>query len=211
MGKILNNNQNQNHEIYIENFEDMEEVKGNIYTGIGIKKMKGYICNLKIDELNNMREVFWKSKIDYQNENWKTWSTIKRAVTFDELRASILLEEYNIKTVNGCINHLVDSKGNYYKIPNYCINEPYFGKDTKDEKEVKNENIKIKIYGYKSIDMEINNKSKGKDLKDEIKMMENIGENKKIRIFIRGAEIQDDDFLYEHNLNEITPIMLLVN
>ena len=117
----------------IINFEDMEEIKGDIYVGIGIKKMKGYKCNLKIDELNKKREYFWNIKTNYKNKNWKIWDVIKRAVLFDELRATLLLEEYNIKTVNGCINHLIDSDGNYYRIPNYCINEPSFEINIEDE------------------------------------------------------------------------------
>ena len=143
MGKYYSHKEKNNIDIFInekndepenENFEDMEEIDNDIYVGIGIKRMKGYTCNLKINELDNLRENFWKIKTNYKNKNWLVWETIQRAVTFDELRASILLEEYNIQTVNGCINHLVDSKGNYYKIPNYCINDPYFVKNLKKNK-----------------------------------------------------------------------------
>ena len=111
-----------------EDFDDMEEIKEDIYVGIGIKKMKGYKCDLKINELNQLRKHFWEVKTNHCNKNWVVWDTIKRAVEYDESRSSLLLEEYGIKPVNGCINHLVDSKGNYYKIPNYCINDPYFEK-----------------------------------------------------------------------------------
>ena len=120
-----------------EDFDDMEEIKEDIYIGIGIKKMKGYKCDLKINELNKLREHFWEVKTNHCNKNWVVWNTIKRAVEYDESRSSLLLKEYNIKPVNGCINHLVDSKGNYYKIPNYCINDPYFEKIIVDENNVK--------------------------------------------------------------------------
>jgi len=76
-----------------EEFEDMEEIKDDIYVGIGIKKMKGYKCDLKIDELNQKREHFWKVKTNTKNKNWIVWSTIKRALKYDEKRASLLLEE----------------------------------------------------------------------------------------------------------------------
>ena len=46
-----------------ENFEDMEEIDSDVNVGIGIKRMKGYSCNLKINELNNLREYFWKIKL----------------------------------------------------------------------------------------------------------------------------------------------------
>ena len=60
MGKALVFSQeNRNHSIQInvrdkntekEDFGDMEEVQEDIYIGIGIKRMKGYRCNLKVDE-----------------------------------------------------------------------------------------------------------------------------------------------------------------
>ena len=181
--------------------EDMEEYKEDIYVGLGIKRMKAYKCNLKIDELNKLREHFWGIKTKYTTKNWPTWDTIKRAVLYDELRASLLLEEYKIKTVNGCINNLEDSKGNFYKIPNYCINDPYFRIDVKDEQNVKEENINVSIYGPKKFEIVLSNKLKGKDLKNEIKIREQINDDKEIRLFTRGSEILNDDFLYKYNLN----------
>ena len=193
-----------------EDFDDMEEIKEDIYVGIGIKKMKGYKCDLKINELNKLREHFWEVKTNHCNKNWVVWNTIKRAVEYDESRSSLLLKEYNIKPVNGCINHLVDSNGNYYKIPNYCINDPYFEKIIVDENNVKEEKIKIKLYGWKNLEIEINNKLKGKYLKNEIRMKEKIEEGNIIKLFYKGAEIKDDDYLYKHDLNENYPVMLKV-
>ena len=193
-----------------EDFDDMEEIKEDIYVGIGIKKMKGYKCDLKINELNQLRKHFWEVKTNHSNKNWVVWDTIKRAVEFDESRSSILLEEYNIKPVNGCINHLVDSKGNYYKIPNYCINDPYFGKLNEDINNISEERVKVRIYGFKKFEMEVNNKSKGNELKNEIKNKELLGDNKTIRLFYRGKEILDEDYIFNHDLNESIPIMLLV-
>ena len=191
-------------------FEDMEEIKGDIYVGIGIKKMKGYKCNLKIDELNEKREYFWNIKTNYKNKNWKIWDVIKRAVSFDELRASLLLEEYNIKTVNGCINHLVDSDGNYYKIPNYCINEPSFEINSEDEQNIEDKIVKIKIYGWQNLEIEIDNKLKGEDLKNIIKKKFSLEDDKIIRLFTRGNEIKNDDYLYKYDFNENAPVMLML-
>ena len=193
-----------------EIFEDLEEIKGDIYSGVGIKKMKAYKCNLKIDELNKKREYFWKIKTNHNNKNWPTWNTIKRAVLFDEFRASLLLEEYEITPVNGCINHLKDSKGNEYKIPNYCINDPYFGILNEDINKINEDKIKLKIYGFKNLEIEVSNKLKGKELKNEIKNKAEIENDKLIRLFYRGAEILDEDFIFNHDLNEEQPIMLLV-
>jgi len=193
-----------------EIFEDMEEIKEDIYVGIGIKRMKGYKCSLRIDELNKKREHFWDVKTDNKNQNWLIWSTIKRAVSKDEERASILLDEYNIKTVNGCLNHLIDSDGNEYKIPNYCINDPYFGIINSGEKDVKEEKLILNFYGAKKLKLEVSNKLKGKELKNDIRIREKIDENKKMRLFYRGIEIKDDDFLFNHNINENTLINILL-
>lgn len=220
MGKVLSYQpDNKNNDIHVnkredkfedKNFDDMEEIKEDIYMGVGIKKMKAYKSDLKVNELYKLRDEFWSIKTNPKTKNWRTWDTIKRAVAFDELRASILLEEYSLKTVNGCINHLVDSNGNYYKIPNFCINEPYFGIKNLDEKEVEEKRFKIKIYGWKNFELEVSNKHQGKDLKNEIKQKEQIEENKKVRLFYKGNEIKEKDFIYNHDLNENSPVMLLV-
>ena len=44
------------------NFPDMEEFDGNLYKGVGIKRMKGYKCNLPINKLNEQREKFWMTR-----------------------------------------------------------------------------------------------------------------------------------------------------
>ena len=172
--------------------------------------MKGYKCTLKVDELNKKREHFWEVKTNNKNQNWLVWSTIKRAVSKDEERASLLLEEYNIKTVKGCINHLIDSNGNEYKIPNYCINDPYFGIINSGEKDVKEEKLILNFYGAKKLKLEVSNKLKGKELKNDIRIKEKIEDNKKMRLFYRGIEIKDDDFLFNHNINENTLINILL-
>ena len=123
-----------------ETFYDMEEIEGDIYVGNGIKRMKAYKCDLTIDELNKRKEKFWNTVTDCNNnKNWKNWNIIRRAITYDEVRGSILLNEYDIKCKNGCIDHLIDKEGNEYKVPNYCINEPYF------ERELGKEDIKADI------------------------------------------------------------------
>ena len=206
----IKNKNKRREEQKIIHFEDMEEIEGEVYVGIGIKKMKGYRCDLKIDELNEKREYFWNIKTNYKNDNWKIWDVIKRAVSSDELRATLLLEEYNIKTVNGCINHLVDSDGNYYKIPNYCINEPSFEIKSQEGQNIENKNVKIKIYGWKNVEIEMDNKLKGVDLKNIIKNKFSIEDDKSIRLFSRGIEIKNDDYLYKFDFNENSPVMLLV-
>jgi hypothetical protein len=69
------------------NFPDMEEWEGDRYKGVGIKRMKGYKCNLPINKLNELREKFWNTKIN-ENENWRI---IQQICVFDEERANMTL------------------------------------------------------------------------------------------------------------------------
>jgi hypothetical protein len=43
----------------IEEFIEMPEWEGDRYKGVGIKRMKGYKCDIPINELNHVREEFW--------------------------------------------------------------------------------------------------------------------------------------------------------
>ena len=45
------------------NFPDMEEFDGNLYKGVGIKRMKGYKFNLPINKYNEQREKFWMTEM----------------------------------------------------------------------------------------------------------------------------------------------------
>ena len=49
------------------NFPDIEEFDGNLYKGVGIKRMKGYKCNLPKNKLNEQREKFWMTRNEDEN------------------------------------------------------------------------------------------------------------------------------------------------
>ena len=199
-----------------ETFYDMEEIEGDIYVGNGIKRMKAYKCDLTIDELNKRKEKFWNTVTDCNNnKNWKNWNIIRRAITYDEVRGSILLNEYDIKCKNGCIDHLIDKEGNEYKVPNYCINEPYFERELGKE-DIKDDINNIIFYGnYKgdifNFDFTVSNKLTGKELKNIIKNKRELDINTNIRLFENGFEIKDEDYLYQHKLNNNSNVHLVIN
>ena len=184
-------------------FPDMPEWDGDRYSGIGLKKMKGYKCDLPIDKLNKKREEFWDQKNSRENNNYKIWRIINQACVYDELRANMLLEEYGLTTESGCINHIIDSNGNHYHIPNYCINDPFFERQYKKKKNVEEKKVKIKLFEPMSNindEKSVSNTMTGKELKDLFKKEHNIGDNFNLRLFFGGMEITDDHFLYQHNL-----------
>ena len=78
-------------------YPDMEEWEGERYKGIGIKRMTGYKCNLQIDKLYQKRDEFWGKRNSHGSPNYKTWRIINQACVYDEYRANVLLEEYNLK------------------------------------------------------------------------------------------------------------------
>ena len=62
------------------NFKDMIEWEGERYKGEGIKRMKGYRCDMQIDRLNSLREEFWNSK----SKDKLIWKHIKQACIMDD-------------------------------------------------------------------------------------------------------------------------------
>ena len=189
-----------------EEFPDLEEWESERYKGIGIKKMKGYKCNLPIDKLNQKREEFWLTKIDHNNSNYKIWEIIYKACLFDEERARMILDDYDLKTYEGCINHIIDKKGNHYYIPNYCINDPYFEREFKINKNIESKSIKIKIFEPLiniNTDLKVNNLMSGEELKK--RYCENLDicpDDYNLRFFFGGQEIKDKNFLYQYKLEK---------
>ena len=196
-----------------QEFPDMEEWEGERYKGIGIKKMKGYKCNLQIDKLNQKRDEFWNKKNSHGTPNYKTWRIINQACVYDEYRANVLLEEYNLTTFNGCINHIVDKKGNHYNIPNYCINDPYFEKEYKIKENVEKKDLKINLYevaNNTNTILEINNLITGLELKKLFCKKNNISfDDYNIRMFFSGMEISNEHFLYQYNIKNDFKIQVM--
>ena len=196
-----------------QEFPDMEEWEGERYKGIGIKKMKGYKCNLQIDKLNQKRDEFWNKRNSHGNPNYKTWRVINQACVYDEYRANVLLEEYNLTTFNGCINHIVDKKGNHYNIPNYCINDPYFEREYKIKENIEKKILKINLYevanNTTSI-LEVTNLITGLELKKLFCKKNNISfDDFNIRMFFSGMEISNEHFLYQYNIKNDFKIQVM--
>ena len=194
-------------------FPDMEEWEGERYKGIGIKRMKGYKCNLQIDKLNQKRDEFWNKRNAHGNPNYKIWRIINQACVYDEYRANVLLEEYNLTTFEGCINHIVDKKGQHYIIPNYCINDPYFEKEYIINENITKKNIKVNLYevaNNTNTILEVNNLITGEELKKLFCKKNNISyDDFRIRMFFAGIEISNEHFLYQYNIKDEFKIQVM--
>lgn len=61
-----NNNQKLPHQTKPnpgDDFKNMDEWEGERYSGVGIKRLVGYKCDLPIDLLNSKREEYWSNFI----------------------------------------------------------------------------------------------------------------------------------------------------
>ena len=186
-------------------YPDMEEWEGDKYKGIGIKRMKGYKCDLPIDKLNKKREDFWNKRGLHGNPNYKTWRVINQACVYDEYRANVLLEEYELTTFEGCINHIIDKKNIHYLVPNYCINDPYFEKEFKIKENIEKKTLKINLYEValnKNLLVEVNNLMSGEDLKKLFCEKNDIFDDYNIRMFFAGNEIMNDHYLYQYKIHD---------
>ena len=190
------------------NFPDMEEWPGEKYKGYGIKRMKGYKCDLPIDKLNELREKFWSIKT---KENPK-WYIIHQICVFDEERANMTLSHYNFEVAENCINHIIDNSGEHYYVPNYCINDPYFEK-VLNNKDTEEKNVKLFLYDVSTditIEEIFSNHDNGVKIKKKFINETKLNTNEyKIKLFFSGMEIKDNDFIYQHRLDNNYKIQIM--
>ena len=201
--KFYNNNQKRD-----PNFPDMEEWPGERYKGVGIKRMKGYKCDLPIDKLNELRDKFWTTKIE-ENENYKI---IHQICVFDEERANLALGRYNFEVAEDCVNHIIGTNGEHYFVPNYCINDPYFEKNLIKE-DVPEKKIKLFLYDVSrehNFEEIFSNHDTGEKIKKRFIEEAKIKENEyKIRLFFSGSEIKNNDLIYQHGLEDNFKIQVM--
>ncbi len=195
-----------------ELFNNMPEVEEEKYINYGIKKMKAYKCNLNIDELNNLRERFWQIKISL-NERYKF---LRQAILYDSNKCEDYLIKNGFIIINGCVNQCTDYTKYIYKIPNYCINDPYFEKKLiKVESQRKKNQIFIFLkFGDDKEKFFIDDDISGKDIKEQYFNRKKFNFDDflyKIRLFFGGNEIHDNEFLYQHNIKNNYTIQVNIN
>ena len=184
----------------IQNFPDMPEWGDGIMKGYGIKQMPGYKCDLKIDELNKKREEFWSSRAKHKMK----WKIIHQACVYDHVNAEEFLYKNNIKTIEGCINMCTDDQGNIFRVPNYCINDPYFELELLNKDETKGDIIEIKLFdviNQKQKSLNVPDNTTGEELIQKYANEENIDlTHNKIRLLFGGGIIKENETLFQHKV-----------
>ena len=189
------------------NFPDFEEWEGDKYSGVGAKRMKGYKCDLPIDQLNDKKRQFWDKKI---SEN-KDWEIVQKICIADDERIKLYLEENKFTLVNNCINHMIGPDGAHFHVPNYCINDPYFEKElVKNDEEEKKIILNLFVSNDKiNLKEEFSNHDNGEKIKKVFSEKTNMNEDEyKLRIIFSGTEIKDNDLIYQHKLKNEDKIII---
>lgn len=124
-----------------------------------------------------------------------------------------MLEEYHLTTAEGCINHIIDTEGNHYFVPNYCINDPYFEKNLEAKDNVEEKPLKLKLFEPSeniNIEIETTNLITGEELKKKFRKKAKIPIKQfGFRLFFAGNEIKNEHFLYQHKLDNDYKIQVM--
>ena len=202
---------NASFEESIKLFPDMPEWEGGITKGYGIKQMPAYKCDLKIDELNKKRDEFWSSKTKLKSK----WKIIHQACIYDHINAEEYLYKNNMKTLEGCINLCMDNQGNIFRVPNYCINDPYFELELLDKEKSKGDEIEIiliDVVNQKQNKLNVLDSITGEELMEKYSNEENIDLTKnKIRLLFGGGIIKENETLYQHKVKNGYSIQICIS
>ena len=195
-----NNDINDSLELSYKKFPDMPLWNNGKKVGYGIKEMPAYKCDLKVNELEKMRKIFWKSQ-----KNIPQWNIMHQACVYPHIKAEEFLASNGFKTLEGCINMCVDRQGNVYRVPNYCINDPYFEIQLKSKNGGSDSNyINIVLFNAtknKKININVNENTKGLDIMKNYAKENNIDLNIYIiRLLYGGGLIRENETLYQHNV-----------
>ena len=209
--KPSNSNINDSLELSYQKFPDMPLWNNGKQVGYGIKEMPAYKCDLKVNELEKKRKNFWKS----HQKHITQWNIIHQACVYPHIKAEEFLAENGFKTLEGCINMLVDRQGNVFRVPNYCINDPYFEIQLKPKSGGSNNNILniilINVSKNSKINMNVNENTKGIDIMNNYAKINNIDLNCYIiRLLYGGGLIREDETLYQHKVKNGDMIQISV-
>lgn len=124
------------------------------------------------------------------------------------------MKKHNLITVNGKINELMDLRKRIYKIPNYCINLPFLEKtihSIEENHEMKKMSIILyDVYENKKTNINISDNIKIEDIKQKYSEHNKIDLSKiKLRFLFGGAELKDENYLYQYNFQDGYIIQIL--
>ena len=196
-------------------FKDMEETKKERYIGEGIMRIHNYKCPLPIDKLDSLRQQFWLTR----NQTDNNWKILKTCLELDVVEAEKYLEDNNMVCLQNSIQNTYNKmQPNYiYHLPNFIINDPIYEKEYTNYEDiydtVEDTNLNVKLYYVvKGItyNAKIRNKDTGFDIIHKfIKLSKIDNRLYVIRIFFGGQEIEDSHCAYFHQIKDGDTLQVL--
>ncbi len=120
-----------------------------------------------------------------------------------------------MKCKSGCINEVVDANDNVYKVPNFCINDPYFELEILPEDNKHSDTINIILFditNQKQIKLKVNEAEKGESIIQKYAKAHNINlKENKIRLLFGGGIIKENESLYQHKVKDGFSIQIVVS
>ena len=196
-------------------FKDMEETPKDRYIGEGIMRIHNYKCPLPIDKLDSLRQQFWLTR----NQTDNNWKILRNCIEMDVAEAEKYLAENNIICLQNNIQNTYNKlQPNYiYHLPNFIICDPIYEKeyanyeDVYDSVEDTNLNLKL-YYVTKGItyQVKIRNKDTGFDIIHKfIKLSKIDNRLYVIRVFYGGQEIEETHCVYFHQIKDGDTLQIL--
>ena len=196
-------------------FKDMEETSKERYIGEGIMRIHNYKCPLPIDKLEVLRQQFWLTR----NQTDNNWKVLKECIGLDVTEAEKLLEANNMVCLQNSIQNTYNKlQPNYiYHIPNFIICDPVYEKEYTNYEQVydsiEDTNLNLKLYYVtKGIiyNAKIRNKDTGFDIIHKfIKLSKIDNRLYVIRIFYGGQEIEETHCIYFHQVKDGDTLQIL--
>ena len=185
-----------------QNFPDMPLWNNGKTSGLGIKEMPAYKCGLKINELEKKRKIFWNSHKKQRDK----WNIIHQACIYPHIKSEAYLAAHNFRTLDGCINMCISLEDNsIFRVPNYCINDPYFELELLPKSGGNSNNIINVILNdisrKQKINLNINENTTGEQIinyysnKNKIDLTRN-----KVILLFGGGIIKKDETIYQHKV-----------
>ena len=186
------------------------EVKGNVYVGKGLRRMKGYTSIVPKEELEKRRIAFWGTRVEGDPQVWNFLNELCNLPEEEDENLKAMLEANEITPLKKCINVTYDKAGEVYEIPNYCINEPvsYDLPEMHIKKPMK-KNVSFHVRkGAQQIKIKAANTTQVEKLKSNIGKKLGINENN-VRLFFRGKELKNGNELWVYNIEDDCVVMIM--
>ena len=186
------------------------EVKGNVYVGKGLRRMKGYTSIVPKEELEKRRIAFWGTRVEGDPQVWNFLNELCNLPEEEDENLKAMLEANEITPLKKCINVTYDKAGEVYEIPNYCINEPVsFDLPEMHIKKPMKKNVSFHVRkGAQQIKIKAANTTQVEKLKSNIGKKLGINENN-VRLFFRGKELKNGNELWVYNIEDDCVVMIM--